>query len=137
MTFQHLIFGLAGNTWIQLFRYTLVGGVAFAVDFSTLVFLTEMAETHYLASAAAGFLAGLGTNYVLSVSWVFNRRRLSSRRLEFALFAAIGLVGLAMNEAFIYGFTEWVGMHYIYSKLATAILVYLWNFGARKLSLFR
>ncbi len=137
MAMQRIFFGQASNTWVQLLRYTLVGGIAFAVDFSTLVLLTELMGIHYLVSAAAGFATGLATNYGLSVSWVFNRHRLSSRRLEFALFGTIGLVGLGLNELFIYAFTEWAGIHYIYSKFLTTVLVYLWNFGARKVVLFR
>ena len=132
-----LLTGTAGSVWVQLFRYTLVGGVAFAVDFSLLVLLTEVYALHYLISAAAGFIAGLTTNYALSISWVFNRRRVSNKRLEFVVFAGIGIIGLGLNEFFIYAFTDWAGIHYIYSKLLTTVMVYLWNFGARKVALFR
>jgi len=125
------------NVWVQFFRYFLVGGVAFALDFTALILLTEVMGWHYLISAATGFIIGLGTNYYLSVIWVFPRRNISSRRTEFLLFALIGISGLGLNELCIYLFTEQAGIHYIHSKILTTALVYLWNFGARKLTLFR
>ncbi len=124
------------NTLIQLFRYTFVGGFAFVVDFGSLYALTEFAGLHYLVSAAVAFLLGLCVNYLLSVRWVFNSRTMSNRWLEFGLFALVGVVGLGLNELIIWFFTEKVGLHYMGSKAVSAIIVYLWNFFARKRLLF-
>ncbi|MDP3066192.1 MAG: GtrA family protein, partial [Methanobacteriaceae archaeon] len=66
------------NTSIQLFRYVFVGGVAFLVDFGSLYLLTEFFGIYYLTSAAIAFLLGLITNYILSISWVFNKRTLNN-----------------------------------------------------------
>ncbi|MGZ9148175.1 MAG: GtrA family protein [Candidatus Deferrimicrobiaceae bacterium] len=118
-------------------RYTLVGGVAFLVDFSFLFVLTEFFRIQYLVSAALSFLTGLSVNYLLSISWVFSRRRVGSRFAEFGTFALIGVVGLFFNELFIWFFTEKVLFHYLVSKCFSAVLVYLWNFTARKIALFR
>lgn len=124
------------NTLIQLFRYTFVGGFAFVVDFGSLYSLTEFAGFHYLVSAAVAFMLGLFVNYLLSVRWVFNSRTMSNRWLEFALFGLVGIVGLGLNELIIWFFTEQVGFHYMGSKVVSAIIVYLWNFFARKRLLF-
>ena len=77
------------NTLIQLFRYTIVGGFAFVIDFGSLVLLTSYFGVHYLLSAAIAFLFGLATNNTLSVSWVFSSRVLQSKMAEFGLFAWI------------------------------------------------
>lgn len=124
------------NTFIQLFRYTFVGGVAFIVDFSLLFVLTEFLNIHYLASAAIAFLLGLTTNYILSIVWVFSKRRIRSRWFELGIFAVIGIVGLALNELFIWFFTEHIHFHYLLSKIVSTVFVYLWNFFARKSILF-
>jgi putative flippase GtrA len=128
--------GTTDRTGIQLLRYTFVGGVAFAIDFGTIVLLTEVAGIHYLLSAAVGFVCGLVTNYSLSVLWVFPQRRISSRWAEFTIFALIGLVGLGLNELIMWVLTEKAGVHYLASKLASTFIVYLWNFFARKYALF-
>lgn len=124
------------STLIQLFRYTFVGGLAFIVDFGTLYLLTEFINLHYLISAAAAFILGLLTNYFLSVKWVFSNRTIDSRGIEFLLFAVIGLIGLGLNELFLWIFTDLFSIYYLFSKIITAVFVYFWNFLARKYVLF-
>jgi len=102
----------------------------------TLFILTEYANFYYLVSAAIAFLIGLTTNYLLSILWVFENRSVSSKYIEFFLFFLVGLIGLALNELFIWSFTEIIGIYYLYSKILSTILVYLWNFSIRKLLLF-
>ncbi len=71
------------NTFIQLFRYTFVGGVAFIVDFAALFVLTEYFHIYYLTSAALAFLLGLMANYILSIVWVFSKHTLRNKWYEF------------------------------------------------------
>jgi putative flippase GtrA len=121
----------------QLFRYTIVGGFAFVVDFGSLVLLTSGFQVYYLYSAAVAFLLGLATNYYLSVTWVFNRRSLSSKYAEFIIFAWTGIIGLGMNELFMWLFTDLWHQHYTVSKILSTFLVFCWNFLSRKFILFR
>jgi putative flippase GtrA len=132
-----LLWEKTDDVLLQFLRYTCVGGIAFSVDFSTLFILTELFGIYYLISAAFAFVLGLVTNYCASVLWVFNKRTLQSRFLEFAAFALIGLVGLGLNEFFLWLFTEEFAIHYLLSKMISAVLVYLFNFISRRLVLFR
>jgi len=125
------------NTLAQFIRYTLVGGVAFAADFTTLFLLTHFAKVYYLASAAVAFAIGLTVNYVISAAWVFAHRTMRNRAVEFGIFAAVGVVGLGLNELGMWLLSGRWGIHYLWAKLLTAALVYVWNFGARKIALFR
>jgi putative flippase GtrA len=127
----------ADSTLIQFGRYTIVGGLAFIADFSALFALTRFGGVHYLISAAVAFLAGLGINYLLSAAWVFSRRTIRNRGLEFGIFAAVGLIGLCLNEAGMWLLAGLAGLNYLWAKAATAVAVYMWNFGARKAALFR
>jgi putative flippase GtrA len=129
--------GKTDNTLYQLIRYTFVGGLAFLVDFGTLYALTEFLGLHYLISAGIAFVLGLLTNYLISIKWVFTTRNIRNRKLEFLIFTIIGFVGLGLNELFLWNFTGILGFYYLLSKILTAILVYLWNFFARKVVLFR
>lgn len=121
----------------QFLRYVLVGGISFVVDMCLLVTLTEMWGVDYLASAAIGFFAGLATNYLLSITWVFEARAISDPLTEFLVFAAIGLGGLALTEAFLWIGSEWLLVDYRITKVATVVVVLIWNFGLRKWILFR
>ena len=131
-----LIIGSTENTAAQLARYTIVGGCAFTFDFACLFFLTSYCRVHYLISAVVAFLVGLTVNYILSVTWVFNMRRMKSWLSEFVVFALIGLGGLLLNEVFMWFFTEVVLLFYLVSKVISTVLVYLYNFTVRKFVLF-
>jgi putative flippase GtrA len=134
---QKLLMDRADKTRIQMFRYLFVGGAAFIVDFLSLFIFTQYFGIYYLISAAIAFILGLLVNYILSVSWVFYKRKLKNRRFEFGVFAFIGVVGLGLNEAFIWFFTQDLQVFYLISKILAAILILFWNFFARKFMLFR
>jgi len=131
-----LLFAKSDKTSTQFLRYIFVGGIAYAVDFGSLYFLTDIIRIHYLISAAAAFILGLITNYILSIFWVFARRTLTNKQMEFLIFAIIGVVGLGLNEGIIWFFTALIHFHYLMSKVVSAIVVFFWNFFARKKILF-
>ena len=117
-------------------RYAAASGVALAVDFVSYVVLIRQAGVDYLVAAPIGFALGLVTIYALSVRWVFPIRRLEDARLEFAIFAAVGFAGMALNQCIVYAGVEWLRLSYELAKLASAAVVFGFNFLARKLVLF-
>ena len=121
----------------QLLRYFFVGGISFIVDYGSLWLLTEMVGLPYLLSAAMAFILGLVCNYVLSTRWVFGESRISNRMGEFAAFAAIGIVGLGLNELIMYACTDGAKIHYMVSKIISAVVVFFWNFLARRFLVFK
>lgn len=133
---RSFFFDKSDKTSIQLFKYFFVGGIAYTVDFGSLFILTDLVKVHYLISAAIAFTLGLITNYSLSIIWVFSKRTVADKRLEFILFSIIGLVGLGLNEVIIWFFTEWIHFHYLISKVFSTVVVFFWNFFARKKILF-
>ena len=129
--------GETQGTFVQLFRYAFVGGAAFIVDFGTLYLLTNYLGIHYLVSATISFILGLATNYILSIVWVFNNSKLQSRFWEFVIFAIIGVIGLGLNALIMYIATDLCSIHYLLSKIISTIIVFFWNFFARKIILFK
>lgn len=127
----------ATTDWkIQFFRYVIVGGFSFVVDYGLLFVLTEYAGFHYIVSATLSFIAGLVVNYLLSTRWIFRNSKLSSTTVEFIIYGAIGVVGLVLNNILLYLFTDVLHIHYMISKLITAALVMGWNFVGRRVILF-
>ncbi len=120
----------------EFIRYFLASGIALAVDVSLLFLLTNILGIGYLYSGALAFAAGLITIYLLSITWVFESRTLKNWKFELVLFAAIGVVGLLLNELFLWFFTEEVGLFYLVSKILSIGVVFSWNFIARKYILF-
>lgn len=81
-------------------------------------------------------MTGLIVNYILSIVWVFDKRRIKNRRLEFLFFGIIGIIGLIINQFSMWFLTEKTQIFYLYSKIIAAILVLIWNFTIRKILLF-
>lgn len=127
----------SSNIYIQLFRYVLAGGTAFVVDFGLLYTLTNWLGVHYMVSTVISYTIGLIITYLLSIYWIFDKRRTNNRLMEFFIFSLIGLVGLSLTSFFMFLLTDILGIYYLLSKLATTIIVFIWKFIAKKFILFR
>jgi putative flippase GtrA len=110
--------------------------LALTVDFGVYDALIRFGGVHYLVAAPIGFVLGLATIYVLSVRWVFGARRIGNAGVEFAIFAGIGLVGLALNQLVLYAAVEGARLSYEAAKVVSAGIVFCFNFGLRKTLLF-
>lgn len=122
---------------IQIFRYILSGAAACAVDYGALILFTQTFRLYYLTSAAIAFMLGSIVSYLLNITWVFDQRTFSDRRMEALLFFSIGVAGLFLNHYCIQFFTETIKLHYLVSKVISTIAVFFVNFIARKFILFR
>jgi putative flippase GtrA len=135
--FDVLLKNPSTKIWVQIIRYFVSGGVAFAVDTGLLYALTEWGGLHYLVSTTISFLTGLVITYLFSILWVFDNRNLKNKYAEFSVFLIIGAVGLLLTNGFMWLFTDKLGLYYILSKIITTVLVFIWNFAAKKSLLFR
>ena len=125
------------NQLLQLIRYLVSGGCSFCIDFGTLFILTEFVGIHYLISSILAFILAMTTNYLISILWVFNKRKMDNTLHEFGIFMSISVTGLALNTAFMWTFTEYINLHYLISKIVATALVFFWNFTAKRNILFK
>jgi putative flippase GtrA len=117
-------------------RYLAGSALALGIDFGAYTGLIRLAGVHYLVAAPIGFALGLSVIYLLSIHWVFKERRLAGRRAEFALFALIGLAGMALNQLIIYACVRLLAASPEIAKIVSAGMVFCFNFTARKWLLF-
>ena len=85
-------------------------------------------------------LAGGTVNYFMSFGWVFSsekRRIEKSKGLELLVFVSICLIGMLFNEGLMYLFVGLFALQEILAKCAATVIVFMWNFLARKFILFR
>jgi putative flippase GtrA len=120
----------------EALRYGAVSAFGLAVDITILWILVRYFGWGYLWAATTSFVAGLLIGYALSLTLVFKYRRLKDQRLEFASFAAIGAVGVAINAAAMSIGVKYLGLHYLIAKFGSASFTFLWNFLARRQYLF-
>lgn len=116
----------------QFIKYFGAALVGYGFDFGLLILLHELLDVHYLIAASCGFVAGLIVLYVISGRYVFGESKIKSRKLEFILFALIGLVGLGILNILMFCFTGLLGFSYLLSKILATVFVYIWNFFARR-----
>ena len=147
MKIKELFSGETDNTYIQFFRYLFVGGFAFLVDYGTLTLLVEVFDFGPVPAAVIAFILGLAVNYILSTLWIFKNSKLNNRFAEFLAFALIGVIGLGINELIIWLFDDVIAPHkpldfipedeyYMIGKLVSTVIVFIWNFAARKFIIF-
>jgi putative flippase GtrA len=120
----------------ELMRYTMAGGLASLVDVGLLVVLTSGLGVYYLHAAALAFGVGLLTSYLLSIGWVFHQRTWQNPWVEVGFFTLIGGLGLLWCGVCLWGLTEYAHVHYLCSKMESALVVVCWNFVAKKWVVF-
>jgi len=124
----------------QFLRYFVTGGLAFFVDFGLFALFLYGCGLYYLLANLIGLVGGLIVNYLISVGWVFTacKRTLDRRRgVEFLIFSIIGVIGVALNQGLMWLMVDRFSLHPMLSKIIAAAIVLLWNFGGRKVLLFR
>lgn len=134
---MNFITGRSSELKIQVFRYLISGGTAFVLDFSTLWFLTEIMNFHYLLSSILANGVGLIVTYIFSIFWIFDNRTIKNWVAEFFIFVMIGVVGAVLTIFFMWIITELIGFHYLVSKVITVLLVSLFTFVLKKKILFK
>ncbi len=119
----------------QFMKFGVVGVIAFIIDFGVMVFLTEVFAVPYLISTTIAFTVSVIFNYVASMRYVFVRKDDMSRRREFIIFVLLSVVGLVLNDVFMWLLVDFFFIDYRISKIITTVLVAIWNFVSRKIFL--
>lgn len=127
-----LLFEKTKDARLQFLRYVFVGGIAAVTNIGLLYICTDLLKVYYLISNVIGFMGGLSVNYLLSKKLVFAAEEQINKTLEFTIYAAIGVVGLGLDTLLMWIFTSKMGIYYLISKIISTGLVFIWNFGARK-----
>lgn len=120
---------------VQIFRFGLVGGLCFLIDYGLLALLTELFGINYLISSAVSFSVSVTVNYLLSMRFVFESKEQVNRLKELVLFIVLSVVGLGINQGLMWLGTELAGVYYLLTKLAATAVVMVYNFVTRKLLL--
>ncbi len=121
------------NTFIQFLRYFFIGGFAAIVNIGMLFVFTHFIHLYYLMSNILSFVLGLIVNYLLSKKFVFQEDTSISQSKEFVMYTIIGVIGLGIDTMFVWLFTDIIKIYYMISKLISTAIVFIWNFGARKI----
>lgn len=127
------IFRFSGSISSELMRYYFCGAAATLVDIGTLYYLRKNAALHYLVSASIAFILAVLASYLLTAWFILKHYTRRKFGLELAIFAGINLFSFGISLGVIAFFSE---ANLRYSKALAIVLSIVWNFIAKKLTLF-
>ena len=146
-TFLKKVFiGKAENTFFELCRAIIVGGIAFLVDMLLLIVLKEIGNVSTFLSATLSFIIGTLVNYLLSTYWAYSNTNIDRGSVRLLIFTAISAFGLLLNNLIILYFDNHVTIGgalgklipaYVIGKIVATVIVFFWNFTARKVFIYR
>lgn len=119
----------------QFVKFGIVGVIAFVIDYGFMVLLTEVFNVPYLISTTVSFIISVVFNYFASMRFVFKRKDDMSRRREFIIFIVLSVIGLAINDVFMWLMVDFLYIDYRISKIVVTFIVAVWNFVTRKIFL--
>ena len=125
------------NIFFQLFRYVIAGGGLFLIDVVLFYVFAVFLNINYLAVNSTLFLFGSVLNYILSYKWVFLNSNIDSHSRNIKVLMLVLLFSLLLSNLQLYFYIEILTLEKLDSKLLSAVMVFIWNFLARKYFVFR
>lgn len=119
----------------QIAKFGVVGGLAFLIDYGIMALLTEVFSVNYLLSTTISFIISVIFNYIMSIFWVFDVDQDKNKRTVFTVFIVLSVIGLLLNDLFMWVFVDGMMIHYLIAKIIATFLVMIYNFITRKLFL--
>ena len=120
---------------LQLVKFGAVGALCFFIDYGIMLLLTEVFGVQYLVSCCISFSVSVIVNYLLSMRFVFAAKANMKKRTQFVIFVVLSIIGLGLNQLFMWLFVDGVHIPYQLAKLVVTAIVMLFNFVTRKLFL--
>lgn len=120
----------------QLFRFLIVGGISFLLDFGLFTILYQMGMQHLIASSIS-FSISVILNYILTRKFVFTTSREVNVVKEFTLYIILNIIALGLNGLILFLCTDLLHASAYIGKIAATGIVLIFNFITRKLLLER
>lgn len=114
---------------VKFIKFCFVGFSGLILDFFTTWILKEKLNTPKYLANSIGFIMAVSTNYMLNRIWTFESTNPSIPK-EYASFFIVSLIGLFINNLFLYVIHEKMNTKFYVSKFVAIVLTTFWNFFA-------
>ncbi|MEK7619609.1 MAG: glycosyltransferase [Patescibacteria group bacterium] len=123
------------HLWV-LMKYGLVGVTGTIIDIGLLYLLVEYGHVALIPAAMISFVFAVANNFFWNKRWTFGDS--SPRYLkQYAKYLIVSVCALVLNVIVLYALTTLFGLWYIFAKLATSGVIFVWNFTMNKFWTFR
>ncbi len=112
---------------VLLLKFGVVGFSGTLLDFFITWVCKERLRWNKFLSNSLGFIVAASSNYILNRLWTFQSDASDIPR-EYATFIGISVIGLLLNNLFLYIFNERVSLNFYLSKAIAIVFVTIWNF---------
>lgn len=120
---------------IQIFKFTIVGGIATVIDFVFLYIFREFCHFPVLVSNTLSFCISVIYNYIASVKWVFDVNKDKNAKKQFIIFIIFSVLGLLLNNLIMWITVDFLSIYYLLAKIIATFIVMIFNFVTRKIFL--
>ncbi len=108
-------------------KFCIVGLLGLVIDFGSTYWLKEKIKIPKYLANSVGFSLAVISNYFLNKYWTFQDYNLEVF-LQAQKFAAISLIGLALNNQILYLLNQKMKINFYFAKLLAIGIVVFWNF---------
>ena len=109
----------------KFLKFGITGFFGMVIDFSITILLKEKLKVHRYISSSAGFTVAASSNYLVNRLWTFSSTN-PKIFTEYGKFMIISIIGLAINNLFLYLFEKKV--RFYLAKLFAIGVTLVWNF---------
>jgi putative flippase GtrA len=119
--------------FLQIFKFVLVGGLSFILDFILYYIFTRFFLISEMTSQVISFSISLIFNYLMSMKYVFVSKDSLKKHHEFMIFVTLSVLGAGLNWLLFYLMVYVLSIHDLITKIVVAGIVMVFNFVTRKL----
>lgn len=130
------------HDYLKLVKYLAVGAIGTVADWSVFYALIDFVSIYYLIAMAISYLVGMVINFFLNKHFTFENTY-KKLHYQFASFAVIALIGLALQEAIMYGMVQYLfvattdSMLLFAARVVATLVGFVWTFIANKKITFK
>jgi len=112
----------------KIAKFGVVGFIGMCIDFLVTWLCKEKFKINKYIANSLGFTCAVINNFYLNLKWTFQST--GNTNVYFIKFILISVVGLGLNNMFVYLFSDRLSINFYVSKALAVLCVFAWNFTA-------
>ena len=119
----------------SLGKFTIVGIVNTAIDFSVFYILHDIYDVYFVAAHVCAFFIAVVNSFIFNALWTFKNLKRDQLVRQVFVFVVIGLIGLGLSTCSIYVASMYIGIYP--AKILATLVSFVWNYTGSWLFVFK